>query len=115
MSARPPCRRRMRVSFLGWLLVAGLCAAGCNTFQAGRLYQEGTQALDAGAPERAARLLEQAAERAPEASEIQNHLGLAYWQLGRTEEARMAFERALDLDSDNAAAAHNLRGLDGGP
>ena len=54
------------------------------------------------------RALEGAAERAPEASEVQNHLGLAYLASGRRGDALRAFERAVALDCDNAAARHNL-------
>ena len=71
--------------------------------------------LEGGEAAQAVALLEEAARRAPEASEVQNHLGLAYWKLGRTDDARLAFERALELDCDNLAAAHNLRGLDTRP
>ena len=65
-------------------------------------------ALDQGEPQRAISELEGAARLVPHASEIHNHLGLAYAEAGRVEEARRAFQRALVLDCDNRAARANL-------
>jgi Flp pilus assembly protein TadD len=53
--------------------------------------------------------LERAAALVPAASEVQNHLGLAYAAAGRDADARAAFERAVELDCENAAAGQNLR------
>ncbi len=53
--------------------------------------------------------LEAAAERVPHASEVHNHLGLAYQAAGRPGDARRAFERAVALDCDDRAARENLR------
>lgn len=83
--------------------------AGCASLEGARLYRNGTQALDRGEPALAVADLERAAELVPQASEIQNHLGLAYAQLGRETEAERAFRRAVALDCDNAAARENLR------
>ena len=47
----------------------------------------------------------------PEASEVQNHLGIAYQAAGRKNDALAAYERAVALDCDNAAAQHNLEAL----
>ena len=94
---------------VAWIAGAGAAPLGCNTLQGAQLYQQGTDALDRGETERAVRVLEQAAQRVPEASEIQNHLGLAYLAAGRRDDARRAFERAVALDCDNDAAQHNLR------
>jgi Flp pilus assembly protein TadD len=47
----------------------------------------------------------------PTASEIQNHLGLAYWSDGREAAALRALERAVELDCDNEAARANLASL----
>lgn len=91
------------------LLVAALLVGGCNTFQGARLYREGTRALDRGDTAQAVASLEAAAQRVPRASEVHNHLGLAYQQAGRPDDARLAFEHALELDCDNAAARENLR------
>lgn len=110
MSAR--WRALVAAAALG--LASAMAMAGCASYQAARLYARGTEALDRGEPERAIRDLERAAELAPRASPIQNHLGLAYRSAGRHEEAVAAFERALELDCDNHAAASNLRAANAG-
>jgi len=84
-------------------------ALGCSSFRAARLYQSGTSALDRGDTTQAITELESASEMVPEASEVQNHLGLAYQAAGRKRDAEFAFRRAVALDCDNAAAAENLR------
>ena len=91
------------------LLLVALEAAGCATYQGARLYSSGTEALDRGDTARAIADLERAAELVPHASEIQNHLGLAYSAGGRHREALLAFRRAVALDCDNQAARRNLR------
>ena len=93
----------------GLALAAVLASGGCNTFQGARLYRDGTQALDRGDALHAVVTLEHAARLVPEASEIQNHLGLAYAAAGRGDDALLAFQRAVDLDCTNQAAAHNLQ------
>jgi Flp pilus assembly protein TadD len=93
------------------LLVSLVFAAqllGCASWQGARLYQRGSEALQRGDAARAVALLERASERVPHASEIQNHLGLAYAASGRPVEALAAFRRAVELDCDNAAAVSNL-------
>jgi Flp pilus assembly protein TadD len=95
---------------VAWLL-AGLCLLGpgaCASLEGARLYASGTRALDRGEPARAVADLERAAELTPRASEIQNHLGLAYAAAGRDGEALQAFRRAVAIDCDNAAAQANL-------
>ena len=62
----------------------------------------------AGDSARAIQDLEAAALELPEASEIQNHLGLAYEAAGREEHALAAFREAVALDCDNQPAQHNL-------
>jgi Flp pilus assembly protein TadD len=89
----------------------GLQLAGCVSWRAAQLYQSGTAALDAGSTERALSDLERAALLQPRASEIQNHLGLAHLAAGDLEAAGAAFERAIQLDCDNAAARRNLTGV----
>ncbi len=102
-----PMRRRRRATGLVVLVLLVALVSGC-AFRAARLYGSGTGALDRGDPGRAIAELEQAAALAPQASEIQNHLGLAYDAAGREAEARDAFERALELNCDNHAARENL-------
>jgi len=88
------------------VLLLGL--VGCASLEGARLYRSGTSALDHGEPERAVADLERAALLVPQASEVQNHLGLAYAQLGRSQAAERAFRRAVELDCENAAARENL-------
>lgn len=83
-----------------------------RTLRGGRLYLTGTESLDRGDAIAAIRALEEAAALVPDASEIQNHLGLAYWSAGDEDRAREAFVVAIDLDCDNAAARANLASLD---
>jgi Flp pilus assembly protein TadD len=94
-----------RVLALAWLALA---AAGCASFQAARLYERGSAALGRGDAQAAIADLERAADLAPQASEVQNHLGLAYAAAGRHADAAAAFHRAVDLDCGNAAAQENL-------
>jgi Flp pilus assembly protein TadD len=99
----------LRRRLLSLALLLALAPAGCASFEAARLYRSGTAALDAGEPARAIADLERAASLAPQASEVQNHLGLACAAAGRPGDAERAFERALELDCENAAARENLR------
>ena len=93
---------------LATLLLVGLASLGCATYQGGRLYTSGTEALDRGDNARAIADLERAAELVPDRSEVQNHLGLAYAADGRHQEALLAFRRAVALDCGNVAARRNL-------
>ena len=90
-------------------LLSGVLA--CEGLRGARLYSEGTQALDRGDTARAIQDLEAASRLAPGRSDVFNHLGIAYWEAGKPEAARVAFERAVDLDCTNQAAEENLRKL----
>ncbi len=46
------------------------------------------------------RMLEKAAELRPEDPVINDHLGDAYWQVGRRHEARFQWRRALSYDPE---------------
>jgi Flp pilus assembly protein TadD len=81
---------------------------GCASLAGARLYRSGSRALERGDSEQAIADLERAAELVPQASEVRNHLGLAYASAGRQREATAAFRRAVELDCDNAAARRNL-------
>jgi Flp pilus assembly protein TadD len=94
---------------MGFAILLVLPLAGCASWEGAHLYRSGTAALDRGEPDLAIFDLERAAELVPTASEIQNHLGLAYTAAGRDADARLAFRRAVDLDCTNRAAADNLR------
>ncbi len=96
-----------------WLVgIIALASLGCASFQGARLYHSGTEALDRGENSIAITQLERAAELVPKASEVQNHLGLAYQAAGRGVDAQLAFQRAVDLDCTNEAAAENLRAVE---
>ena len=101
------------------VVLAGLLGLSCASWRAAQLYQGGTAALDAGEVQRAVADLEQASRLAPDASEIRNHLGLAYLAAGDKRAARDAFERAVALDCENGAAHRNLQVIEadwaGGP
>jgi lipoprotein NlpI len=84
---------------------------GCASYRGAQLYSSGTQALDAGDTERAIHDLEAAARLVPQASQIYNHLGIAYSDAGRRDAALRAFDRALELDCDNAEAERNRAAL----
>ena len=114
-----PAGTRMGVLYRALVLAAALAlaplVAACASWEGARLYTSGSRALDQGDSERAIRDLERAAELAPEVSEVQNHLGIAYLQAGRRDDALAAFERAVVLDCSNAAASANLDRLRAAP
>ena len=100
-----------------WLVVLGLFAVGCSALppvraiRAARYYADGTRALERGDSQVAIAELERAVELMPLASEIHNHLGLAYWSDERDGEALRELERAVELDCDNEEARVNLARL----
>ncbi len=96
--------RALTAAFVGLL-------AGCASLEGARLYARGTDALERGEVAAAIAHLEHAAALVPEASEVHNHLGLAYERAGRGADARREFERAVALDCDNEAARQNLVAL----
>ncbi len=83
-------------------------APGCASLEGARLYGSGTQALDRGDTQRAISDLERAVVLVPHASEVHNHLGVAYEIDGRLGDAAREFQRAVDLDCENLAAVENL-------
>lgn len=89
-------------------LAVGAGLLGCASLEGARLYRDGSAALDRGQPAEAIELLERAALRVPQASEVQNHLGIAYAAAGRHDAALTAWRRAVELDCDNVAARRNL-------
>ncbi|HRO31923.1 MAG TPA: tetratricopeptide repeat protein [Brevundimonas sp.] len=58
--------------------------------------------------------LEAAVQKLPANPEINDHLGDAYWQVGRQREARFQWERVLTLDPDDDQAARARRKLEQG-
>ena len=100
-------------------VVWGLSAVSCEsmpmrTYRGAQYYAEGSDSLRRGESARAIEELSRAVELVPHASEIQNHLGLAYWAGGQPEQAHIAFDRAIELDCDNLEARQNRRVLEGG-
>ena len=88
--------------------VSLLLSSGCASYRGARLFQSGSEALDRGDVPAAVVDLERAARLVPHASEIQNHLGIAYTDAGRHAAALAAYRMAVDLDCSNTAAQHNL-------
>lgn len=111
-AARSLGRHAAGIGILGLALALLLPAAGCASWRGARLYQSGTRALEAGDVDRALSDLQQAARLVPEASEIQNHLGLAWLAAGDEMRALRSFDRALALDCDNRAARENRSRLE---
>lgn len=105
---------RLPVVILVVFLAGGVFAGGlgCATWQATRLYESGTEALEHEQTAKAIADLERAAELWPDSGEIQNHLGIAYLQAGRRRDARDAFARAVELNCSNPSARRNLSLLD---
>lgn len=97
---------------LGLALGVALLLSGCASFGATRAFQRGTDALERGEPDRAVAELERAAALVPDSSAVQNHLGIAYEAMDRPEEARRAYERAVELSCENEAAQNNLRAIE---
>ncbi len=107
----PSCKSEIApLSSLLLLLVPFLAMSlvGCTGLRAAHLYQQGTIALNAGDAELAISRVGEAGHLLPDASQIQNHLGLAFLATGQREKALTAFQRAVELDCSNAAAVHNL-------
>jgi len=100
-----------RLALAGLALLPALPLAGCASFEAMRAFGRGTAALDRGEAALAVAELERAAELAPAASAVQNHLGIAYEAAGRPSDALRAYERAVELDCENEAASRNLGAL----
>ncbi len=108
--------RLPRAVALACAIALGCVAIGCRSdavlaFRGARHYAIGSEALVRGETRRAVDELEQAARLVPHASEIQNHLGLAFEAEERPAAARRAFERAIELDCENEAAHANLARL----
>lgn len=101
----------MRRPLAACLLLLALASAGCGSLAAARAYAAGTAALDRGDTAVALAELERAAALEPRSSAVQNHLGIAYEATADLAAAERAYERALALDCENAAAARNLAAL----
>lgn len=101
----------LRALLVAGLLLLGSAPVGCASVEGARLYDQGTEALEAGDTERAIRDLEAAAARVPRSGDVYNNLGVAYLAAGREDDARLAFERAVALDCSDPTAKQNLERL----
>ena len=106
----------VRAATLAGALAFGVVGVGCEStpmrsIRGARHYAAGTQALTRSDGVLAISELERAADLVPHASEIQNHLGLAYWSDGRMQAAKSAFEKAIELDCENVVALANFERL----
>ena len=99
------------LAILASLLLAG--GLGCASFEAARLAERGSAAIERGDAARAIADLEAAVALQPEAAPIVNNLGVAYLAGGRRADALRAFERAVALDCSHEPAQRNLRALRG--
>ncbi|HEY1170910.1 MAG TPA: tetratricopeptide repeat protein [Verrucomicrobiae bacterium] len=92
-------------SALFLILLVGLAACAPKGPKA---LLEGEKLLQAGKPAEALVLLKQATELLPQNAQAWNHLGLAYHQTGKLEDAAQAYNQALRLDRDLVAVRYNL-------
>lgn len=92
-----------------FLVISTGLSPGCSTYRAAQLYQTGTASIGTIGSTKAVTDLERAVFLAPHASQIRNHLGIAYIEVGRFRDAIQAFESAVRLDCDNFAAFQNLK------
>lgn len=69
--------------------------------------------IERGEGSLAANAMEQAAQRIPDVTFVQNNLGMALELSGRLDEAAVAYARALELAPNHERAAMNLARLDG--
>ena len=92
--------------------IALVSVAGCASWRAAGLYQRGTQALERGDSLQAVGLLEEAARLVPEASEVQNHLGLAQLAAGQDDLALESFEHVAGTDAVRYLRSRRQQGAD---
>lgn len=89
-----------------WLLVVG-CLAGCAP-DGPRALLKGERLILDGREAEAVPLLEQAVKLLPANAQAWNHLGLARHGAGQLEAAAEAYQQAVNLDRNLAAAHYNL-------
>ena len=103
-----PKRCPSPVSLAGLSIPAlGLLLAGCSP-SGERALIEGDRLFQSGKAAEAIPLLERAALDLPQSAPALNHLGLAYHATGKTNEARRAYLRALEIDRNRIEATYNL-------
>jgi tetratricopeptide (TPR) repeat protein len=112
--------RQLYLASLGPLALAGLALAHAPRGRAA-LTALLALALAAGTVQRNADYRSEVAfwsdtvRKSPGSARAWNNLGYAYQQAGRSDEARVAYERALALDPEHIRARVNLHGLSGSP
>ena len=89
------------------MVTLSLFMAGCSP-SGERALIEGDRLLQIGKSTEAIPLLERAALDLPQNAPALNHLGLAYHASGKTNEARRAYLRALEVDRNRIEATYNL-------
>ena len=89
------------------MVTLSLFLAGCSP-SGERALIEGDRLLQIGKSTEAIPLLERAALDLPQNAPALNHLGLAYHASGKTNEARRAYLRALEVDRNRIEATYNL-------
>ena len=72
------------------------------------LFQKGRQHLKRGMPAQATVSLEKAKRREPEKESIREALGIAYFRIGRWDEAEAEFRKLLELSPVNDYAHYAL-------
>ncbi|MCX6869959.1 MAG: tetratricopeptide repeat protein [Verrucomicrobia bacterium] len=89
------------------MVTLSLIMAGCSP-SGERALIEGDRLLQIGKSTEAIPLLERSALDLPQNAPALNHLGLAYHASGKTNEARRAYLRALEVDRNRIEATYNL-------
>src|SRR2546426_9810078 len=90
------------------LTILGLVLFGGCTPPGPRAVRDGERLIREGKFDRAIRRLEEGARLLPKSAPVWNHLGLAYHNAGRADDAIRAYQQALALDRNLAAARYNL-------
>ncbi|MEO5802354.1 MAG: tetratricopeptide repeat protein [Verrucomicrobiota bacterium] len=93
---------------LGWIAIGGW--AGCAP-AGSRALQKGERLIQEGKYSEAVKKFEEATKALPTNAKAWNHLGLGYQYAGDAKEAARAYEQALILDRNLAAARYNLGAL----
>jgi hypothetical protein len=99
-------RHLKQTSFIRLVMLCLLCVGASSG--PNELFDKGVKAYAAGEYTSAAEAFRTSAGKRPSTGALQN-LGNAEWQLGRTGQAVLAWERALWLDAYNGAARQNLK------
>jgi Flp pilus assembly protein TadD len=108
-AVRCVCKRSGGLRHTAALLLCSVMVAGCTTNV--QLRKEGHEALDRGNAPQAREAFAYAIERRPADAKANYGLGLAYLELNRPLDARLAFEKALSVKHDDPELTDEI--LDG--